>query len=76
MRQVEESGEVRKGALIVTNSGGEVGLSKCCILMRRGSDWIEETCVHDMLLGVRVRLFWDSRQVSLCHERFQLSQFL
>lgn len=30
----EESGEVTKGALIVTKSGGEVGLSRCSILMR------------------------------------------
>ena len=42
-RIVEGSGEVTKGALIVTKSGGEVGVLKCCIVMRRGSDVIEET---------------------------------
>lgn len=33
MKIVEGSGEV-----IVTESGGEVGVLKCCILTRRGSD--------------------------------------
>lgn len=47
MRKEEESGEVAKEALIVTKSGGEVGLSKCCILMRPGSGW-KETYMHSI----------------------------
>lgn len=60
MREGEKGGlaggvwrKVTKGKLIVTRSGGEVGPSRCSALMRRRSDWIEETLVHSVSYMLR-----------------------